>query len=228
MWGTVGGLGVVAAGLLALAACGSEDPPRSSGDTVAALRALPAPASGPAGSLEAAIAERRSVRTFEPAPLREEQVGQLLWSAQGVTDPGGARAAPSAGATYPLQLLAVTTEGVARYHPEEHALSDHRAGDQRAALADAAYAQEWIAEAGLVLVISGVVERTAARYGDRAERFMLLEAGHAAQNVLLQAVALELGATPVGAFDAGQLRSILDLPADEEPLYLLPVGVIDG
>ena len=228
MWGTVGGLGVLAAVLLALAACGSEEPPRASGAADGALRPLPAPASGPAGTLEEVIAERRSVRSFDPAPLREEQVGQLLWSAQGITDAGGARSAPSAGATYPLQLLAVTTEGVARYHPEEHALSDHRAGDQRAALADAAYAQEWIAEAGLVLVISGVVERTAARYGDRAERFMLLEAGHAAQNVLLQAVALELGATPVGAFDAGQLRSILDLPADEEPLYLLPVGVIDG
>jgi len=224
MRSTIAGLGVLAAGLLTMGACGSEDPATPDGPVDAALRPLPSPTTPAPESFEQTLDDRRSIRSFDGAALTEGQVGQLLWAAQGRTGPDGARAAPSAGATYPLEVLVVSAAGIARYHPDEHALSDHRGGDHRAALADAALGQEWIADAGVVVTITGVVERTAARYGEQAQRFMLLEAGHAAQNVLLQAVSLDLGATPVGAFDPDDLRALLDLPPEEEPLYLLPVG----
>lgn len=225
MRSSVGGAGLLAAGVLTLAACGAGERPLPDMGTDTALRELPEPTTGQPGELEAAITDRRSVRSFDDAPVTDAQLGQLAWAAQGRTGADGGRAAPSAGATYPLELLAVTADGVARYHPDDHALSDHLDDDQRSALARAAHGQEWLADAGLVLVVTGVIARTAERYGDRAERYVLLEAGHAAQNVLLQAVALELGATPVGAFDAAEVRAALDLPADEEALYLLAIGV---
>jgi SagB-type dehydrogenase family enzyme len=141
-----------------------------------------------------------------------------------VTDAAGHRTAPSAGATYPLEVYAVTAERVSRYLPGEHALSPVGAGDVRPELAAAAIGQETVATAPLVMVITGVVSRTAARYGTRAERYVWMEAGHAAQNVLLQAVALGLGAVPVGAFDDDRVRAVVGAPADEKPLYLVPVG----
>jgi SagB-type dehydrogenase family enzyme len=186
--------------------------------------ALPSPNVVGSTPLEALLARRRSVRSFSPRMLTIAEIGQLLWAAQGVTDGQGHRTAPSAGATYPLELYAVTPDGVFRYLPSDHALRLVRAGDMRLELGTAALGQEGVASAPLVVVITGVVARTAARYGARAERYVWLEAGHAAQNVLLQAVALGLGGVPVGAFDDGRVRAILSAPADEAPLYLIAVG----
>jgi len=188
------------------------------------LVALPSPDLDGGLSLEEALARRRSERSFSSEALTRAEVGQLLWAAQGVTDGQGRRTAPSAGATYPLELYAVIPEGVYHYLPAGHALSLVRAGDVRGELGAAALGQESVAAAPLVVVITGVVARTAARYGSRAERYTWLEAGHAAQNVLLQAVALDLGAVPVGAFDDARVRDVVRAPADEAPLYLLPVG----
>jgi SagB-type dehydrogenase family enzyme len=186
--------------------------------------ALPSPAPAGAISLEEALARRRSVRAFTPRALSTNEVGQLLWAAQGVTDSRGHRTAPSAGATYPLEVYAVTPEGVWRYLPAEHALAIVRTGDVRPDLAAAALGQGAVASAPLVVVINGVVARTAARYGSRAERYVWLEAGHAAQNVLLEAVALDLGAVPIGAFDDDAVRAVVGASAGEDALYLVPVG----
>lgn len=187
---------------------------------------LPQPQTSGAISLEAAIAQRRSVRRYASKDLDLEHIGQLLWSAQGIT--GGndkLRAAPSAGACHPLAFYVCRKNGVWRYHPESHSLTCHTGQDVRKALAQASWGQKSIAEAPCVFAISAIVERTTGRYGERGElRYVPMDIGHAAQNILLQATALELAAVPVGAFTDAAVGEVLTLPRPEKPMYLIPVG----
>lgn len=186
---------------------------------------LPAPTLQGRVSLEETLAQRRSVRQFADRPLTQAELGQLLWAAQGVTSPDGRRTAPSAGARYPLEVYVVLPEGVYHYQPQGHQLDLHLAGDQRAALHAVTLRQDAVLQAPAILVIAAVYERTAERYGaERTPRYVHMEVGHAAQNVLLQAVALGLGAVPVGAFHDEDVQQVLALPDDQAPLYLIPVG----
>ncbi len=215
---------LVLAGAMAVSLLSSEGP---AAPTMGPSRLEPLPSPQVAGrlSLEEALRARRSTRSFTAEAITRAEIGQLLWAAQGLTDIAGHRTAPSAGALYPLELDVVTALGVARYVPDGHALAPRGAADLRPALQRAALDQSAIGDAPLVIVISGVTERTAERYGaERAERYVAMEAGHAAQNVLLQAVTLGLGAVPVGAFDDAQVRRVLSLADGEAPLYLIPVG----
>ena len=187
--------------------------------------ALPPPRTDGPRSLERSLAERRSVRAFTADTLDLGTTGQLLWAAQGITGASESRTAPSAGALFPLEIYALTAAGIAHYEPATHSLLRTQAGDVRPELAAAAHDQECVRDAPLVIVVTAVYARLAVKYGEsRGPRYVHLEAGHAAQNVLLQAVALGLGAVPVGAFDDRRAQSILRLPADHEPLYLLCVG----
>lgn len=189
------------------------------------MKKLPPPKTKGELSVEEAIAARRSIRSYSGAPLSEVEISQLLWAAQGITDPRrGFRAAPSAGATYPLETYLVTAEGVFRYDPDRHALQPIRMGDARARLATAAYGQSFVEKAGATVVFAAVPERTTRRYGKRGQMYIHMEAGHAAQNVHLQAVALGLGSVPVGAFEDAKVAGVLDLPAGQIPLYLICVG----
>ena len=175
-------------------------------------------------SLEETLARRRSVRSYQGDPLTLGELGQLFWAAQGVTHEVGYRTAPSAGALYPLEIYAATDRGLYHYLSEGHrAAVVHREG-WRAALCGAALVQESVCRAPAVFVVSAVYARTAGKYGERADRYVRLEAGHAAQNLLLQAVALDLGAVPIGAFYDEQVQAALGLPIEQEPLYLIPVG----
>ena len=187
---------------------------------------LPQPDTLGSTPLETAIARRRSVRSYATRELSLEQIGQLLWAAQGIT--GGRsnkRAAPSAGACQPLIFYLCRVDGLWRYHPEEHALAQHRQGDIRPDLAQAAWGQQFVAQAPCTFVISAIFERTTQRYGERGQvRYVPMDVGHAAQNLLLQAVALGLASVPVGAFNDLATKGVLSLPEQEEPLYLLPVG----
>lgn len=211
----------ILAGLLWQGGSSTRIPDPESGTT----RDLPVPSRDGILSLEEALATRRSVRDYAGEPLTDEQIGQLLWAAQGVTDAEGRRTAPSAGMLYPLEIHLVTRTGVFRYVPASHSLVGTRDGDMRRDLQAAAWGQSAVGTAPAVIVVSGVYERTAAKYGsERATRYVQLEAGHAAQNVLLQAVALRLGAVPIGAFDDRSVQAVLNLPADCQPLYLIPVG----
>jgi len=185
---------------------------------------LPQPDTKGKTTLAQALARRRSIRHFSNTALTGEQISQLCWSAQGVTDTRGYRTAPSAGATYPLGLYVATADGVQRYVPGRHALVAHIDGDVRKPLAAAALGQLWVAGAPAVFVIAADVQRTARRYGKRAERYVWMEVGHAAQNLLLQATALGLGSVPVGAFEDDRVAESLQLPASQRPLYILPVG----
>ena len=181
-------------------------------------------------SLEETLQGRRSVREFAPAPLALTELSQLLWAAQGITSPEGGRTAPSAGALYPLEVHVVAGQvadlpaGVYRYRPSNHTLIRVREGDQRSPLARAAHGQDWVSRAPAILVIGAVYERTTVKYGARGRGYVLMEAGHAAQNVCLEAVALGLGTTVVGAFDNAAVRKILQASASEDLLSLLPVG----
>lgn len=186
---------------------------------------LPAPIVDSGVSLEKALTERRSQRTFSSEPLTTTEVGQVLWAAQGVTDPSGKRTAPSAGAIGPLELFVVSADGVFHYLPDDHALEERGGGDRRNALSAAAADQDQVATAPVVLVVTGILARTAWKFGgDRAWRYVNLEAGHAAQNALLMAAALGLGGVPIGAFDDNAVMDLLGLPADHRPLYLIPLG----
>lgn len=186
-------------------------------------RPLPAPTLLGGAPVWTVIAARRSRRAFGDRALTDAELAQLLWAAQGLDD--GHRTAPSAGALYPLTVRVVDARGVWRYAPAQHALVAEQPRDRRAALADAALRQQAVRTAPLTLVITGELAITAATYGTRgADRFVALEAGHVAQNVLLAATALGLAAVPVGAFDEAALPTALALPTGATPLYLIPVG----
>ena len=181
------------------------------------------PQSGGGLSLRQALAARRSVREFASTALRWDQIGQLLWAAQGITHDEDKRTAPSAGATYPLELYVATADGLFRYRPDRHEVARVTARDVRRGVQRAAGGQDAI-NAPAVFVFAAVPARTAARYGDRAMRYVQIETGHAAQNLLLEAVALGLGAVPVGAFSDADLHQVLGLPSDQVVVYIVPVG----
>jgi SagB-type dehydrogenase family enzyme len=186
---------------------------------------LPTPQLKGTLTLEEALAQRRSVREFSDTPLTLTELGQLLWAAQGMTHPSGLRTAPSAGALYPLEVYAVTRQAAYHYLPRGHQMTMYIQGDVRSALHAAALRQDPVLKAPAVIVIAAVYARTAQKYGEeRSPRYVHLEAGHAAQNVLLQAVALNLGAVPTGAFEDDKVQQALALPSDQQPLYLIPVG----
>ena len=190
---------------------------------------LPAPKLDGAVSLESAINQRRSVRDFTRDALSLEHLSQLLWVGQGLTDKAeGLRAAPSAGALYPMELriLVQRVEGLESglyvYKHQTHELEAQHVSDVGYSLGDAAYGQDWMEEAPLVIFITATPSRTSRKYGERTTRYLFLEAGHIGQNILLQAVALGLGGTPVGAYDDDLLAKFLG--TKQKPLYILPIG----
>jgi len=186
--------------------------------------ALPKPNQNGPMAMEKAIAARRSRRDFSPQSLTPEQIGQLCWAAQGQDPASRYRTAPSAGATYPLELFVATDQGLFRYLPAKHSLEKHSDRDLRAALASAAWGQNFIEEAPLTLVFAAEFARTTRRYGERGIRYVYMEASHAAQNVHLQAESLGLGSVAVGAFDDDSVSKVLSLPGHLEPIYMVAVG----
>jgi SagB-type dehydrogenase family enzyme len=185
---------------------------------------LPEPNKISSISLEQAITKRRSRRKFVSKALSLEQIGQLCWAAQGREAHSRYRTTPSAGATYPLELFIVIPDGLFQYLPEKHSLEKLTDQDLRAELASAAWGQKFIADAPLTLVFTAQFSRTTGRYGQRGVRYVYMEAGHAAQNVHLQAEALGLGSVAVGAFDDASVSKVLPLPDNLEPLYMVVTG----
>ena len=191
---------------------------------------LPSPLDESTISIEEALRERRSQREYRQAPLSLEEVGQLLWAAQGITHGRGFRTAPSAGALYPLETYLVAGEvanlrsGVYRYLPHGHQLAPVLFGDMRKQLCSASLNQEPVCFAPAAIVFSAVYARSTGKYGRRGIRYAHMEAGAAAQNISLQAVSLQLGTVVIGAFDDDQVREVLSMPAKEDPLLIMPVG----
>jgi SagB-type dehydrogenase family enzyme len=199
---------------------------------------LPLPKTDGDMSVEQALANRRSHRNFQNRAISTCQLSQILWAAYGITLPmpdvpnlrGGLRTTPSAGATFPLEIYVVVGNvegiepGIFRYISEEHKLIRIAHGDVRNELSEAALGQWWVGEAPITVFYSAVFSRTTGRYGERGIRYVYIELGHSAQNIYLQAEALGLGTVAIGAFDDSRVRQILNLPAYEEPLYLIPIG----
>jgi SagB-type dehydrogenase family enzyme len=184
-------------------------------------------------SVEEAIKKRRTVRSFSRQPLNLFNLSQLLWAAQGITgEKVKFRSTPSAGIIYPLDVYVVVghnaveglEEGIYRYVPDTHSLERVGGGERRDQVAQAAFRQEWMTQAPALIVITAEFERLTQRYGERAVRYAELEAGHAGQNIFLQAEAEGLGVGIVGVSDADELSRILSLPPGEEALIILPVG----
>jgi len=177
-------------------------------------------------SVEECMEARRSVRSYKDQALSLQQVSNILWAAQGITeDRYGFRTAPSAGATYPLEIFIAKEDGLFRYVPEAHGIKREIDMDIRGDIAKAALGQPFIADAGMVVIVTAIFERTTRRYSKRGVHYVYIEAGHCAQNTHLEAVALGLGSVPVGAFRDDDLKSVLKL-GEEEPLYIIPVGYI--
>jgi SagB-type dehydrogenase family enzyme len=202
---------------------------------------LPPPLLKGKASLEEAIAKRRSVRRYSLEPLALFQLSQILWSAQGVTGAGKLRAAPSAGATYPLEIFVVVGKqaviaseakqpqeeleaGIYHYEVDAHSLSLHKPGDFRLDLARAALDEGFIASAPVDIVVCALYTRTSYSYGRRGERYVHMEVGHVGQNIHLQAVALGLATVEVGAFDDEDVRRVLGVEEQIKPLYIMPIG----
>ncbi len=216
--------------LLQVTGCLAATPqPAPKGEHMDAIR-LPEPRRQSNVSVESALQNRRSVREYRDEPLTLSEVSQLLWAAQGITGPEDKRTAPSAGALYPLEVYLVAgrvndlASGIYHYRPQHHELVRAAEGDNRTKLASAALDQDCVRNAAVTLVLAAVYERITKKYGQRGVMYVHMEAGHAAENVYLQAVTLNLGTVAVGAFDDEQVKKLLNLPAEEQPLYLLPVG----
>ncbi|HHS12377.1 MAG TPA: SagB/ThcOx family dehydrogenase [bacterium] len=191
---------------------------------------LPSPSHSSRISVEAALQQRRSLREYSSVPVTLAELSQLLWAAQGITSRHGYRAAPSAGALFPLEVYLVAGHvidlpaGVYRYRPHAHTLAPVAKGDLRSKLSSAALGQSSIRDGAAVLVLTAVYERTTAKYGSRGVQYVHMEVGHAAQNVYLQAVSLELGTVFIGAFYDDRVKDLLKLPDSENPLGIMPLG----
>jgi len=195
---------------------------------------LPAPKSKGNVSVEEALNRRHSVREYMDKPLELFKVSQLLWACGGrrldaVT--GATRTYPSAGGCYPLEIYLVAGRvtdldpGVYRYDHKKHRLEIVMEGDIRVMLARAALGQKFIAGAPASIVITAVYKRTVRVYGDRGYfRYVPMDAGHAAQNIYLESVALGLGTVAVGAFIDSKVLAVMGIEGDEIPLYIFPFG----
>jgi len=207
--------------------------PRERGETtmIGEVIKLPEPRLKGEMSVEEAIAKRRSIRRYRNESLTLQELSQLLWAAQGITEPNRKfRAAPSAGATYPFEVYVVVGRvevlepGIYHYDPFSHSIKLVKRGDFRKALQRAALNQAWVGSAAIDIVLVAYYERTTKYYGERGKMYVHMEAGHIGQNIYLQATALNLGTVAVGAFYEDQVAEILGV--DGVPLYIFPVGKI--
>lgn len=192
---------------------------------------LPAPDKKGGMPVEMAINNRRSVRNYSDKPVGIKEISQILWSAQGITNKERSlRAAPSAGATYPLELYLVADnvkgleDGVYHYITEGHYIQEIKDEQIKGKLATAAFGQSFISKAPVMLVISAVYERTTLKYGERGKRYVHMEAGHVAENIYLQAESLHLGTVVVGAFTDKKVKQLIGMKEQETPMYIIPVG----
>ena len=185
-------------------------------------------------SLEQALTKRRSIRKYKNEPVSLLEISQLLWAAQGITDlKNNYRTAPSAGALYPLETYVIASNvanlpaGVYKYNPQKHLIENISFGDKKTQIYESALRQSAIKEAPAIILFSAVYERTTVKYGDRGLRYVFIEAGHAAQNVYLQAVSLDLGTVVIGAFNEDEIKKIMNMPENEYPIYIMPIGKHD-
>lgn len=182
-----------------------------------ALTALPAPDTTGGMTLNQALSSRRSTRAFTAEPVTEAQVGQLLWAAQGITSPRKQRTAPSAHAQYFLHVYVARADGFFEYIPDGHKLKLVSPLDLRAKISSN--------KTPVVFLIAGEYARAEAKFpAAQADRYVNLEAGHAAQNLVLEAAALGLSGVTVGGIDPAESKAAAGLPQEITPVYVIPIG----
>jgi len=174
-------------------------------------------------SLEECIAERESVRTYQDKVVEIEKISQILWAAQGKK--GQKRTVPSAGATYPLEIYAVLKDkGYFHYNFKNHVLELVTEENICNNIAKESWNQRFIEEAYLNILICADYSRTTQRYGERGIRYVYMEVGHCAQNIHLEVIALGLVSVPIGAFQDQNIKKVMRLPPNIDPLYIVPIG----
>ena len=204
---------------------------------------LPEPRFDSEISVEEALKNRRSIRSYGDVPLTLTEISQLLWSAYGITKTfenapaflrGGLRTAASAGARFPLELYVMARNvtglpaGVYWYKSEEHKLVTISKEDKWEDLSAAAFDQPHFRTAAAAVVYSAVFERNMIKYGQRGrERYVCMDLGHSAENVYLQAYALKIGTCAIGAFTDIRLKQVIGMTRKEEPLYIMPLGKVE-
>ncbi|MCX8185253.1 MAG: SagB/ThcOx family dehydrogenase [Sulfolobales archaeon] len=202
---------------------------------------LPLPSKITKLTVEEAILLRKSIREWRREPITIVQLSMLLWASQGLVEDAGfgwyRRSAPSAGATYPLEVYVVVGNrsvkvdgeflkaGVYKYDYMRHSIKLVKEGDVRVDLWRASLRQDWVRDAPVTIVLCAVYERTTGRYGERGIRYVHMELGHVGQNIYLVATALDLGTVAIGAFYDEEVAKIISSARNERPLYLFPVGV---
>ena len=207
----------------------------NSQSTVISTVNLPSPIIQGNMSVEQAIQDRRSIRHYTNQPLTLQDVSQLLWAAQGITDKTqNLRSVPSAGQVYPLEVYIIVgkggvtglSEGVYRYNPYNNSLEKTSEIDARSDLSQAANGQAWVKEAPVDIVITGDYNKMVTKYKDETlcTRFVNLEAGHAGENIYLEAEARDLVTVALGSFKDDQVHTVLGLPDNENTIYVMPVG----
>jgi len=196
---------------------------------------LPKPKTKSGMSVEEAIGRRRSVRKYMRRPITLDQLSQVLWAAQGITDTqNGYRAVPSPGAKYALELYVFIREGgvtelpagLYHYEPATHSVTRVKTGDHTLSLQSAAGEQEQVGQAAAIIAVTGVLERTTAKYGERGIQYVLQESGSAAENIYIESTAIGLGTVMMGAFDDDQVARLVGTKKGEKPLLLMPLGVL--
>ncbi len=182
-------------------------------------------------SLEKIIMQRRSIREYKNISLTSQEILKLLFAAQGITNKlRRLRAAPSAGALYPLEIYVVVgnvsdlSAGIYKYKVEKHELEKILDGDKRSEVYKAALSQSCVKNASAVIVICAIYEKTTKKYGERGKQYVHMEVGTVAENIYLQATALNLGTVFVGAFDDDDVAKTLNISKNEIPLCIMPVG----
>lgn len=197
---------------------------------------LPSPVYKSQFSVEQALKNVRPRRSYSDDAVSLENVSQLLWAAQGVNVEWGDRTAPSSKSTYPLSLYLIANNitnlenGLYLYIPGDrqivHTLDPITSGNYQTALFNNLNQNSMKNPAG-VFVITGNMNKMAEAYGGVAhDREVYMEAGHAAQNIYLQAESLKLGSVALGSFDEGIIRNIINTPEEETIIYLIPFGQI--
>ena len=178
------------------------------------------------------ILKRRSRRSWTDRAVELEKISTILWAAQGITEHRkGFRAAPSAGATFPLETYLVVRNvlglehGIYHYIPYSHELELLKKGDYSKELEMACLGQSWVGSAAANIVLTAVFERTTSYYGRRGIGYVYIEVGHAGQNIYLMAEALDLGTVAIGAFYDEEVARIIGVDINRErPLYVMPIG----
>jgi len=221
-------VGIIFASNLFCQENGEETPLQNSSPEIIQL---PVPSIDSKTSVEKALLQRRSVRSYKSDPLTISDISQILWAAQGLTEKNyGLRTAPSAGALYPLEIYIAASNvdelksGLYHYNPKDHTLKKISGGDKRIEVSNASLQQDAIENSSAIIIITAVVKRTSVKYGNRAERYVNIEVGAVGQNIYLQSVSLGLGTVMIGAFKDEALKKVLGFAENENPFAIMPLG----